>query len=208
MTLKEMRKSKGMTQSQVAEALGVSQASVVKWEHGIIPNGRFILPLSKLFGVDLNSLLDIHSVNINSTSTIREKLLETLSKTPIIDLQSLIYDLTEKDINMDNVIILKYQLYPKTDCGDKTFGFEVSGDFMVSDGVSFTPGVLMFCDPSKLAVSNDFVVAQLRTNNYKIFAQYIDYCGRPALQYLNKKYPIIIEPFDIIGKITGFYKDL
>lgn len=56
--LKAQRAAHGMTQEQVAEALGVSRQAVSKWESGgAEPSTSNLLALAKLYGVDLNELL-------------------------------------------------------------------------------------------------------------------------------------------------------
>jgi DNA-binding XRE family transcriptional regulator len=46
MNLKEMRKARGMTQAQLAEAIGVTATTIVRWEKGVVkprPNHRMAL---------------------------------------------------------------------------------------------------------------------------------------------------------------------
>ncbi|MDB1939526.1 helix-turn-helix domain-containing protein [Clostridium tertium] len=54
--IKERRIDQGLTQEQVAEALGVSTPAVNKWEKGISYPDITILPaLARLLRVDLNT---------------------------------------------------------------------------------------------------------------------------------------------------------
>lgn len=56
--LYELRKEKGLTQSEVAEKLGVTNKAVSKWETGeTFPETAQLLPLSDLFGVTVDELL-------------------------------------------------------------------------------------------------------------------------------------------------------
>lgn len=56
--LREKRKEKGMTQEQIANALGVSTPAVNQWEKGKSYPDITILPaLARLLGTDLNTLL-------------------------------------------------------------------------------------------------------------------------------------------------------
>ena len=55
--LQELRKSKGLTQEELAEKLGVSRQAVAKWESGeTIPDLEKCKLLAELFGVSLDDL--------------------------------------------------------------------------------------------------------------------------------------------------------
>ena len=54
----ERRKQQGMTQMQLAEALGLTDRAVSKWENGISdPSTSNLLALAKLFKVSAEELL-------------------------------------------------------------------------------------------------------------------------------------------------------
>ena len=56
--LQELRKQKGMTQEELAEALYVSRTAVSKWESGRgYPNIESLKAISKFFGVTVDELL-------------------------------------------------------------------------------------------------------------------------------------------------------
>ncbi len=56
--LKAARNGAGLTQEQVAEALGVSRQAVSKWENGTAePSTSNLLALAKLYEVDVSELL-------------------------------------------------------------------------------------------------------------------------------------------------------
>jgi DNA-binding XRE family transcriptional regulator/desulfoferrodoxin (superoxide reductase-like protein) len=53
-----LRKEKGLTQSQLAESLNVSDKAVSKWERGIgCPDVSLLPEIAGIFGVDLESIL-------------------------------------------------------------------------------------------------------------------------------------------------------
>ena len=57
--LADLRKSKGMTQLQLAESLNYSDKAVSKWERGeSIPDPYTLLKISKLFSVPVDALID------------------------------------------------------------------------------------------------------------------------------------------------------
>ena len=50
--IKNLRKEKGMTQAQLAEALFVSRSTVAKWENGLgLPNPDSMETLEKLYAI-------------------------------------------------------------------------------------------------------------------------------------------------------------
>ena len=56
--LKNLRKSCGMKQSELAGRLGVDQRTVSAWEHGVCePNLATLLEISRIFNEDLLDLI-------------------------------------------------------------------------------------------------------------------------------------------------------
>ena len=54
-----LRKARGMSQEELADALGVSRQAVSRWEgDSALPDANNVLQLSKLFGVSADYLLD------------------------------------------------------------------------------------------------------------------------------------------------------
>ena len=59
LTIKTLRKEKGMTQLQLAEMLNVSDKAVSKWERGVgCPDISLLSELASLLGAELESLLN------------------------------------------------------------------------------------------------------------------------------------------------------
>jgi len=52
--VKQLRKESGLTQQQVADYIGVTQATVGNWETGVreVPNGDNLLKLAEVFGLN------------------------------------------------------------------------------------------------------------------------------------------------------------
>lgn len=68
--LKELRKKKGFTQQDVAEALNVERATYAQYELGKrSPNNDMLIKLAKFYGVTVDYILK----NENSISDIREE---------------------------------------------------------------------------------------------------------------------------------------
>ncbi len=54
-----LRRSRGMTQTEMADLLGVTRQSVYKWENGTsYPEAMTLLAMREVFGVTLDALLD------------------------------------------------------------------------------------------------------------------------------------------------------
>ena len=62
--ISKLRKEHSMTQEQLAEALGVTFASVSKWERGVAtPELTLIAEMADLFGVSLDALVGFEALN-------------------------------------------------------------------------------------------------------------------------------------------------
>lgn len=74
--ISQLRKERSMTQEQLAEALGVTFASVSKWERGVAtPELNLILEMADLFGVSLDALIGFE-VRKDGASALSEKMLD------------------------------------------------------------------------------------------------------------------------------------
>ena len=63
--IRELRRAKDMTQSEVARQLGVSQASVSDWESGRkSPSLETFIRVGKVFGCSLDYLAGLSDTNI------------------------------------------------------------------------------------------------------------------------------------------------
>jgi len=71
-TIKALREKKGLTQSQLADRLGVSSKAVSKWETAKgLPDITLIEPLAKALGVSVMELMSCQTVtNQNTTANI------------------------------------------------------------------------------------------------------------------------------------------
>ncbi len=70
--IEQYRKEKGLTQSELAKLLGVSNTAISKWEHGNnLPDITLLEPLSEILGIDKLSLFTSEN---ESKEKIKEKL--------------------------------------------------------------------------------------------------------------------------------------
>ena len=97
----KLRRAHGMTQEQLAEALGVTFASVSKWERGAAtPDLRFLTEMADLFGVSLDAIVGFE-VRDGSTFTLSSLLADGIIevsavRTPVklegMEARSLLHD--------------------------------------------------------------------------------------------------------------------
>ena len=62
--LKELRKSKNISQERLAEYLGVSYQAVSKWENGVTSPDILLLPdIARYYGITVDELLQVEKIN-------------------------------------------------------------------------------------------------------------------------------------------------
>ena len=70
MSIKEVRESRSMTQSDVAKALGISRTTVAMWETGdSMPRADKLPELARLFGCRIDDLF----INFSISQTMSDK---------------------------------------------------------------------------------------------------------------------------------------
>ncbi len=79
--IQERRKKKGITQSELAEKLYVTDRAVSKWENGVcIPDASNIVELCKLLDITINDLYSGKIVDMKDNEKILEKNLLEMAK--------------------------------------------------------------------------------------------------------------------------------
>ena len=77
----ECRKGKGLTQAKLAEALGVTDRAVSKWETGrSMPDSSLMLPLCDILGITVNELLSGERIEMEDYNKIAEENLVELRR--------------------------------------------------------------------------------------------------------------------------------
>lgn len=105
--LKVYRKSKGYTQSEVANAIGVSRASYTKYELNMhLPDSEQLKQISNLFGVSVDKLLG--TAKPSAERTAEDKLVsvyQRLSDESKTQLMSVAYLLLSDDLKRQGIDI-------------------------------------------------------------------------------------------------------
>ncbi len=73
----DLRKTKGVTQEELAKYVGVSAQAVSKWENGGVPDTELLPKIADFFEVTVDKLFGRGDANINITSAIFEHIRKT-----------------------------------------------------------------------------------------------------------------------------------
>ena len=72
--IKELRYRQGMTQSDVANKLGITRSGVNAWGMGVsVPSTQYIVELARIFNVSSDYILDIQKTAAVNVSGLSEK---------------------------------------------------------------------------------------------------------------------------------------
>ena len=208
--LKALRKSKKITQQQLADAIGVSKTSVIYWEKDDnLPKHESLMSLSKVLRVKSDYLLsgkdgDELENNISDPFPIVGRLIPVISWVQAGTWTSAETVPTDTQFNE--------WLPPNPKCGKSGYGLEVVGESMLPD----------FRPTDKIYVNPDFQPDELKTGDLVIvaceddaeatFKRLIIESGNIYLQPLNPDWPEKTIPLKdgskLVGKVVGLYRDV
>lgn len=77
--LRRLRKEKGMTQEQLADAVGVSAQAVSKWEMNSYPDAALLPGIAEQLGVSIDELFGLR----NESMSIYDRVMEHIRATPV-----------------------------------------------------------------------------------------------------------------------------
>ena len=100
----QCRKEKGMTQSHLADILGISDKTVSKWETGKgIPDAGCMVPLCQALGINVNELLTGERIPKDEYQERAEETLVALAemKSEVADMKSEVAAVKRKVLSMD-----------------------------------------------------------------------------------------------------------
>ena len=79
--ISECRKTKDLTQMQLAEKLGITDKAISKWERGIaMPDSSIMLELCDILGISVNELLSGEKISMENNNQKNEQLLLDMAK--------------------------------------------------------------------------------------------------------------------------------
>lgn len=208
--LKNQRKSKKLTQQQVADAIGVSKTSVIYWEKDEnLPKHDSLMALAQILGVTSDYLLsgkgsDFLDKNVTTPFPIAGRLV------PVISWVQAGTWTTADSVQMGTEF--KEWLPPNPKCGKNGYGLIVVGESMSPE---FRPS-------DKIYVNPDFQISDLKTGDLVIvacdgeteatFKKLIVESNGMYLEPLNPKWLEKIIPLregcKLVGKVVGLYRDV
>jgi len=208
--LKNQRKSKKLTQQQVADAIGVSKTSVIYWEKDEnLPKHDSLMALAQILGITSDYLL--HGKESNSLdNNVIAPFPMAGRLIPVISWVQAGTWTTADSVPMGTQF--KEWLPPNPKCGKNGYGLIVVGESMSPD---FRPS-------DKIYVNPDFQISDLKTGDLVIvacdgeteatFKRLIVESNGMYLEPLNPKWHEKIIPLregcKLVGKVVGLYRDV
>ena len=172
--LKEARKAAGLTQIEVAKAIGLSQGQYSAWENGHAKiDGQSMARLASLFGVSLDFLLGNENVHTRKTAVVRIPVLGSIpAGIPIEAIEE----------------VIGWEEIPADMCAsDKEyFALQVKGDSMWPD---YLPGDVVIVRKQPCCDSGDVCVVYV--NGYDATLKQVKYTEDGLLSLIpkNQEYP-------------------
>lgn len=183
--LKKARTARGLSQTELAKRINVSQVAIQRLEAGDVKSTTFLVELATALEVSPNWLLH----GILPSSVDQKTVVQNL---PLITMQDVIPYLQDGTLPTDYRSVP--MLMSSVKISPKTFSMEIDGDAMVSQqepSKSIFPGEMAVIDPERTAKIGDIVLAQITSEDLKI-RQYMKDGSQTLLKALSDKYNHII----------------
>jgi SOS-response transcriptional repressor LexA len=221
--LKQILRYKNLTQEDLASRLGMTQGAIGHWL-----TGRRSIDVHKL--QQIADALDTPIENLFSKAyQVREKpaLYQVEQKAvPVISWeQAANWPNQNVGIDMDYEEKDSNRLMCPIAHSANAYAVELDNDSMQSaQSDSYPKGCVLFVEPNGISTSNTFVIksdgiqseaiqsgdaviAKLKSNNRAIFKIFVEDANNQFLQSLNPDYPVINEPFILLGKVIGIWRE-
>lgn len=208
--LKTLRKTKKLTQQQIADAIGVSKTSVIYWERGDnLPKHESLTALATVLGVDTDYLLYgkgtyVIEPNVSSPIPLAGRLIPVISWVQAGSWTSV--ESIPAGTQFDD------WLPPNPKCGKNGYGLEVVGESMLPD---FRPSDKIYVNPDFQPddlKTGDLVIMSCEGDAEATFKKLIVESGNMYLQPLNPDWPEktmpLIDGCKLVGKVVGLYRDV
>lgn len=206
---KALRKSRKLTQQQVADAIGVSKTSVIYWEKDEnLPKHDSLMALSKILGVNSDYLL--HGKGADTEPNVTAPFPIAGRLVPVISWVQAGSWTTVESVPAGTQF--EEWLPPNPKCGKNGYGLTVVGESMLPD---FRPGDKIYVNPdfqTNDLKTGDLVIVSCEGDLEATFKKLIVESGNMYLQPLNPDWPEktipLVDGCKLVGKVVGLYRDV
>ena len=195
-------KTTGITQTELANRLGVKQQAISRVCRGQTKTSTFLLPMCDELGVDPTWLAN----GVGEPFTQKKELKDQIRRIPEISWKQAI-DWRDKYTDIDSSELGEYWRVTADLTDDRGYILRVRGDGMEGTGSKHIPeGAIIIVQPQEddLFKSGDLVIAALPGAEHAIFKQLITEGQNRYLKSFNPQYPMI--PLDENCKLVGLVK--
>lgn len=207
--LKALRKTKKVTQQQVADAIGVSKTSVIYWEKDEnLPKHDSLMALASTLGVTSDYLLNGKNASIDNNVGVPFPLTGRL--VPVISWVQAGSWTTVESVPAGTQF--DEWLPPNPKCGKNGYGLTVVGESMLPD---FRPADKIYVNPdfqTNDLKTGDLVIVSCEGDLEATFKKLIVESGNMYLQPLNPDWPEktipLVDGCKLVGKVVGLYRDV
>ncbi|MCO8056074.1 LexA family protein [Acinetobacter towneri] len=207
--LKALRKTKKVTQQQVADAIGVSKTSVIYWEKDEnLPKHDSLMALASTLGVTSDYLLNGKNASIDNNVGVPFPLTGRL--VPVISWVQAGSWTTVESVPAGTQF--EEWLPPNPKCGKNGYGLTVVGESMLPD---FRPSDKIYVNPdfqTNDLKTGDLVIVSCEGDLEATFKKLIVESGNMYLQPLNPDWPEktipLVDGCKLVGKVVGLYRDV
>ncbi len=207
--LKALRKTKKVTQQQVADAIGVSKTSVIYWEKDEnLPKHDSLMALANTLGVTSDYLLNGKNASIDNNVGVPFPLTGRL--VPVISWVQAGSWTTVESVPAGTQF--EEWLPPNPKCGKNGYGLTVVGESMLPD---FRPADKIYVNPdfqTNDLKTGDLVIVSCEGDLEATFKKLIVESGNMYLQPLNPDWPEktipLVDGCKLVGKVVGLYRDV
>lgn len=196
-----MRKKRKLTQEDLAKTVGFSQQALEKIENGKTQRTKFISEIAKALDTTPDYLYHgVGNVEPYENNNHNHRSLPLISWIEAGSWHEAEDPFEPGDYENKFPCPARH--------GNYAYALRVKGDSMTSPyGRSYPEGMIIFVDPEQEAFSGDRVIAKVEGDNAVTFKQLVIDGDRKYLKPLNQSYPVITDPFKVIGKVIGAYME-
>lgn len=210
--VKQARKHAGLTQSELAERIGIKQASISELERGLSRSSSYLVQIAGACGVNPVWLAEgIGKMVYDQSNGDRDQVVTNVS--PALQ-PTRYFEYPEISWVQAGAAREAVQVLNSADCkrhtsdawaGPHGFWLKVVGPSMTAPfGTTFPEGVLILVAPDIEPMNGQYVVARTKANHETTFKQFVMDAGQMFLKPLNPAFPTleVDDTWEIVGTVV------